>query len=273
MFAEYEPLRGTMLKSRPTTTLIMAMALVAVGASAVMSQDDAPLTLEDTDWELLQQAVAGALAPLAEGDEATLSLSAGQATGTGPCNDYSGTYALAGTSLTVGEIMVTQRFCDEQMADFETGYGQDLLQTASWAIEDGRLTLSDSDGGPLLVFDVATEAAILGSWAATEIADGGDEISPATADTEVTATFVDEGQMTGFDGCNDILATYELDGSGIAISGLETGELPCDDDLAALSADVHAALTSAVSWSTDEAGEALELQDAQGMALIRFARQ
>ncbi len=77
-----------------------------------------------------------------------------QITGTAGCNDYSASYTRSDDQLTLGELTVTQKTCD----DPEGVMGQEseylsMLATAGAVIESARtLELLTSDGTPLLLY-------------------------------------------------------------------------------------------------------------------------
>jgi hypothetical protein len=89
--------------------------------------------------------------------DATLRLEDGIATGTGGCNTFSGSYTLEDDELRFGEsFAVTRKVCPEEPMAVEDAYLANLPLTASWAIEDGVLSLADADSAPLLDFEQAT---------------------------------------------------------------------------------------------------------------------
>ena len=87
--------------------------------------------------------------------DATLLLQDGQASGSGGCNTFNGTYVLDGTSLTFGdEISTTLMLCEEAVQAVEDAYLAALPEVAGWAISGGVLTLTDDVGTVLLTFEV-----------------------------------------------------------------------------------------------------------------------
>jgi heat shock protein HslJ len=111
-------------------------------------------SLENTHWRLVSFGDLGSDQVPVEGSLVTLILANGQAGGYGGCNSYSGTYQVEGDSITFGEMVRTERACeDERITEQEGRYLQALESVARFERTDNLLVLSDADGNGLLVFE------------------------------------------------------------------------------------------------------------------------
>ena len=143
-----------MIRNRPLATLLAAAILVL--APAMASAQDTILSPEGTTWKLTSYAPDGDIIPVPFGVSATLLLLAGQASGSGGCNTFSGTYQLAGPSLTFGDdVSQTFKLCvDEDVQAVEEAYLAALPRVAGWTLIGNALQLSDGQGRILLTFEV-----------------------------------------------------------------------------------------------------------------------
>jgi heat shock protein HslJ len=77
----------------------------------------------------------------------------------------------------------------------------------------------------------------------------------------------DSGSVAGSGGCNRLFGTYALTGNGLRFSGLGSTKMACPD------MEIETAFTQALervdTWRI--AGAELQLHDAQGVVLLRFA--
>lgn len=132
--------------------MLLAGALVISAPGAAIAQDE-PGGPDDTRWDLTSYAVDGELVAVPWTVDATLLLESGAATGNNGCNQFSGSYVLEGEVLTFGDAFtMTQKACTEAAASVEGGYMGNLPMSATWAIAEGVLQLSDDTGNVVLEF-------------------------------------------------------------------------------------------------------------------------
>ena len=120
-------------------------------------------TLEGTTWVLAKKTELGAEL----GDVvASATFTNGTVSGTSGCNTYNGPYKVDGDKLTIGPNLVsTQMACGPAETAVEKVFLERLPKVASYSIAGSTLTLADSGGEALLVFDASVGAeAIVGSW-------------------------------------------------------------------------------------------------------------
>jgi heat shock protein HslJ len=109
---------------------------------------------------------------------------------------------------------------------------------------------------------------------ATGINDQKEEAGVVTSavTAQVSAEFSPDGDLTGFDGCNDYFTTYVVEGDAISISEMVgTTRMACpSDEHAETSQWYYGALANATTWSVDAAGN-LELRDPDGSLQVGYA--
>ena len=135
-------------------TILLAITMGAALPAATAAQDEA-LSPEGTDWRLSSYLAGGEVTAVPFGISASLLLEGGQASGSGGCNTFSGTYQLDGSSLTFSEeFATTLKLCAEDVQAVEDAYLSALPAVAGWSVAGDVLQLSDSFGATLLTFEV-----------------------------------------------------------------------------------------------------------------------
>jgi len=102
--------------------------------------------LDGTRWTLLELN-EGQPAPADAG--VTLSFGDDQFSGSGGCNNYTGSFSLGDPNpfvMTMGPIAATQKSCPEPTHGQETAYLTALGKVTQWSYVYGRLALYDADG-------------------------------------------------------------------------------------------------------------------------------
>ena len=97
--------------------------------------------------------------PLIPGTSITADFSDnGKITGTAGCNQYFASYALSGSSLSIGSAGSTKMYCSspEGTMEQETAYLLLLEQAATWSLDGDTLELRDTTGTVILVYTLFT---------------------------------------------------------------------------------------------------------------------
>jgi heat shock protein HslJ len=97
-----------------------------------------------------------------------------------------------------------------------------------------------------------------------------DTASQTEIDGEITAVF-QEGQLTGFAGCNNYFGNYEAEGANLTLGPIGSTRKACQEAQNQRETEFLAALEAIATYRI--AGEALELLDASGKARITLASQ
>lgn len=117
-------------------TAFLLLFLVAACAS-----QDTAASLDGTSWTLTTSSAI------------TLRFAEGNATGSGGCNQYRGTYTQSGATLTLGPVASTKRACvDPEGNRRETEYLDALSRVTAYEISGDRLLLRDAVGTTVLEF-------------------------------------------------------------------------------------------------------------------------
>ena len=198
----------------------------------------------------------------------------GQMGGSAGCNRYFASYTIDGGNLTIGQAGSTMMACEpvevmEQEAHFLTALGA----AATWQIEGDMLTISDADGAPVVTFQASEMASLTGgTWSATNYNNGKEAVVSLVADSAITATFTEDGQLNGSAGCNNFMTSYTLDGQNITIQPAATTRKMCPGEGVMEQETLFlTALTTAATWSIS--GNELELRTADGALVAHFVTQ
>lgn len=139
--------------SRIAQRLLWAVLVVLLGAGCLV----AFLTLggsglEGTSWRLMTW-------PEPTVDPADFTITAsfadGQINGTAAVNSYSGECAVGGIKFSPGAIARTEMAGEPEAMEAESVYFDLLAQAETYVVEDDVLTIRDSSGTALLVFERA----------------------------------------------------------------------------------------------------------------------
>ncbi len=122
----------------------------------------APADLVGTNWTLESFHMADAVSSVIAGTTITAVFGEdGNLAGSAGCNHYFATYALTGTSLSVGPVGSTKMYCNAPgVMQQEINFLALLNQTKTITIEGDRLTLADTNGAALLSFGSAGQVAV-----------------------------------------------------------------------------------------------------------------
>lgn len=192
----------------------------------------------------------------------------GRVAGSTGCNQYSGSYTVEGDSLELGQLASTQMACAPPADRIEQSYVAALDRVARWRLDGDELVLSDADGAEVLRYAPATPA---GEWQVTGLLRGDASVSPLTG-TELTAAFGRDGSLSGSAGCNRYTAAYTTDKGSIEIEQPAGTRMACAEPPGVMEQEAAylAALPTAVRYRL--AGSVLQLLDADGKALVTYAR-
>jgi heat shock protein HslJ len=137
----------------------------------------------------------------------------GTVSGSTGCNAFTATYTARGESLDLGEVVSTRVACVAPRDETERTFVAALELVAAWRMDESALALLDANGRQLLRF---TSPTILGDWVVTALRRGEAMSSPIWG-TRITASFADDGTLSGFGGCNDYRTTYTAERGEVEI--------------------------------------------------------
>jgi heat shock protein HslJ len=145
--------------------------------------------------------------------------------------------------------------CAPPAYEVERAYLAALERVAAWRLDDVVLVLLDGDDAELLRYEQATP---VGDWEVAAFLNGNAVSSPLPG-TQLTASFADDGTLTGSAGCNTYRTSFTTDQGEIEIDGPATTRKTCPEPegvmeqeaayLAALPTATHYGSTAARSRS------------------------
>lgn len=256
-------------------TVVMATLLtvgMVVPGGPTLAQSNAPtdagIPLEGTNWQLTGVAGAADQAGI-PAMEADLILTGGHASGFGGCNQFMASYTLDGTALSFGEPASTKMACDDAKMSFESVYLGALPTVASYTISGETLELLDGSGAPALTYAAAPGASasgaptsIVGAWTVTQLNNGNQGVESVSGPVPLTVTFLADGSVQGFGGCNSFGGPYVVGTDTIGIGPLNSTMMACGDPADQTEQQLLTALQASTAWSLR--GDQLELRDTTG---------
>jgi heat shock protein HslJ len=238
--------------------LLLAL-LAGCGEDEVAASD--PAALRDEAWVLSSGIdVAGweEFAPSATFTQADMSGSSG-------CNRYRAPYTVDGDRMRLGAMATTKMACPGLGGEVEQAFTTELERVSRWAVDEGELVLYDGDDERLR-FRTASPA---GRWEVTGIRLP-DSVSSPLPGTTLTATFGDDGKLSGNAGCNPYSTTYTTEGDTIEIAPPAAGEAACEKAIMEQEQAYLQALPTAATYTVD--GSILTLLKPDGTIVATFAR-
>ncbi len=192
--------------------------------------------------------------------------------GTSGCNSYSTTFGTDGNKMIVDPIIAaTMMACPDPIMQQEMAYLTALQAAATYQMSGDSLALMDAGGAELMTFTAKTPVELVGSsWQVTNYNNGNNGVTTLIIGTEMTATFGEDGQVTGSAGCNNYFAGYETDGNSISIGMPGATMMMCaePEGIAEQEMQYLAALQTAATYSIDL--NRMEMRTAEGATAVIF---
>ena len=177
------------------------------------------------------------------------------------CNQILGTYAQSGASLTLQLGPTTLVACPPgSQADVFT---RDLGNVATYVFSAGNLVLNLRADAGNMIFDAQPVASLTDTaWQVQSYNNGRGGVVTTLQNTQLTATFDAQGNISGSAGCNSYRGTYIVDGTQLSIGPLATTRRACPEPVMQQENEFLAALGATSQYSI--AGDRLTLRDADG---------
>jgi heat shock protein HslJ len=156
----------------------------------------------------------------------------------------------------------------------ETRFLSLLPYARSVSLSDGRLNIRDAGGNTVLVFSpMVSQSSLTGSWHLSSYASGSSSLIPVTSGTSITATFGNDGRLSGSAGCNQYSSTYTTSRSSFTVGQVATTLLFCDEPAGIMEQENRflALLPSVTHYQVS--GRQLILTDAADEKALVFTRQ
>ena len=242
------------------SALLLALSLAAGcgsddGNSMATGDGAEPASFSGIPWKL----VSGLDVEGVEEAPPSATFENGYVGGSTGCNHYSGPFTIDGDSLEIGMVISTQIACPPPADAVERAYLAALGEVAGWRMDGDALVLVNGGGDELLRYEAASP---VGDWEATSIQTG-DALASPVPGTTITATFADDGTLSGSAGCNQYTGSYTLDGGAIEIGPLAATKKACSapEGVMEQEAAYLAALPTATHFRIDAGGLALLAAD------------
>jgi len=194
----------------------------------------------------------------------------GQMGGNGGCNQYFAGYTVDGGNLTISQAGSTMMACEPvEIMDQEAQFLTALTTAAAWQMNGEQLVILNAAGDAVVTFQAAAEQSLAGtSWSAVNI-NIGTAVSTLLPDTVITATFGEDGQLTGSAGCNNYFASYTVDGGNLTIGQAGSTMMACEPaEIMTQETAYLTSLANAATWSIEN-GQ-LRILDAEGSIVAVF---
>jgi heat shock protein HslJ len=141
------------MKSKLLASLLLTAALGVVLALGGCSASKTDMAALEGSWKLDSFGGTGALVPADPSVVSDLTLKAGQASGSGGVNSFSGTYqASADSKISFGPLAATAMAGPPAAMDQESKYFAALAKVQRYDFNQGNLVLGDAGNNTLLVF-------------------------------------------------------------------------------------------------------------------------
>ncbi len=208
--------------------LITVLTLVA---SACLGSDFADSV--EGAWQMTTGTVDGQPIPAPESHPITITFQGDQVSGTASCNGYGGTFQIDGSSISIGELAMTEMACSpEETMEAEAMFSDAITRVDTVSI-DGALTLS-ADGVEMVFekLEPVPEEELTGTrW----ILDGlirGDVVTSPVAGSEAFIELSSDGSATGDTGCRPFSGRYIIEGAEVLMPELAADGHECEPDFA-----------------------------------------
>ena len=134
------------------------------------------------------------------------------------CNQYFGVYQQDGDALEIAVGGMTKVACPEPIMAQKKAYLAALGEAAAFEIGDDQLAIANADGEAILTYTADQPPELVGvDWQLLSYNNGKGGLASSRATELITAAFGEDGKLTGFSGCNNYHAAYEVDGAAISI--------------------------------------------------------
>jgi heat shock protein HslJ len=247
--------------------LVLPFALIA----AACTSGDGGASPTDNAWQATGIAGSdGTLTAPVDIAAPTMSLVDGTADGNASCNQYSGTYEIDGSSITFGPMISTQMFCDgQELMDQEMAFLAALEKVDGWAIEDGVLSLTSGDA-TVLTFAAISQDLAGTSWDLLGYNNRTGGFESVYGDEPPTASFGEDGTLSGSAGCNQYNASWKTGDDGtIEIGPAAVTRMACPDEQLTMQETRYLELLELATTYT-VSGTLLEVFDADGKRILQY---
>jgi heat shock protein HslJ len=227
-------------------------------------------TLEGPTWVLKSYDATGKMTDVPQDVYADAAFKGGTVNGSGGCNVFSGSYTASGSALTIGPLATTMMSCEPAKNDVETAYLAALGKSATYTATADTLTIYDSAGTEILLYNAGSPNAITGvTWHVLSYNNGKQAVVSVINGTDPTAVFGTDGTVSGNGTCNNYHGPYSTKDDTIKIGPLASTLMACADPAQQDQETQYlVALQSAATFQVK--GKHLEMRTADGAIAAEF---
>ncbi len=223
-------------------------------------------TIEGVRWILTGYEADGGIRGVPDNPTVDAIFTGGTVSGSGGCNSYTAPYTVAGSKLTIGQIASTLMMCEGVPGTVESAYFAALQRAASFTATATDLQIIDESGKAVLFYRAGPSNPLVGAWTVTGYNNGAGGVVSPTIGTSLTATFGEDGTLSGSAGCNTYNGTYALTGQAIAIGPLATTRKACEEPVMAQETAFLAALQAVTGYRINGEIVTLTMPDGENVA-------
>ncbi|MDJ0752827.1 MAG: META and DUF4377 domain-containing protein [Ardenticatenaceae bacterium] len=223
---------------------------------------EAASNLDGTAWDLIEmdgQPVERLITIRFEGREVS---------GSDGCNSFGGSYTVSGSTISFDSsgFFATQMACEPDVMDMGARYLAVLVTAESFVLENDTLTINTAEGD--LVYEKPIPATIENTrWVLGGTLVGGDAFVRTAIDSEIFIK-LEDGQVSGFTGCNNLMGSYTLEGNFLSFGPLATTKKACEAERNEREAIVLEWLEKTAVVEVER--QVMGLSDENGMLLMNF---
>lgn len=250
----------------------LGVALFLLAACQQATEPAVAMDLAGTGWILSS---LGGAPPLAD-TAVTLEFGTdGTVAGSDGCNRFTTSYTQDGAALTITQPAAsTMMACAEPVMDQAAASQEALAAAETFSATGQELILVDGDGNELAAFTVVSQELGGSSWIVTMYNNGREAVVGVIDGPELTASFGDDGEISGTAGCNSYVASYDADADAgtIAIGEIGLTDMACEEPegIMAQEQEFLAALAMAATYRIQ--GNTLELRTADDALAVIMQR-
>jgi len=248
----------------------MRLAIFLFTALACATGPGQSATLSGTTWQW-QQTLMNNDEKFVPGNPARYSVqfnANGSVTVRADCNRVSGTYTVDGSAIAIALGPSTLAACPED--SLGERFASQLAGAALLFFKNGDLYLDLKYDSGTMRFGAGSSELAGTSWVVVGHNNGRGGMVSSITSTQMTATFGEDGSVSGSGGCNRYNAKYRVDGNHLSIGPPIATRRFCaaPESIMEQEQQYLAALGTATSYRMT--GDTMELRDDKGSMVARF---
>jgi len=190
--------------------------------------------------------------------------------GTAGCNQYSAGYTTtASNGITITQPTMTLMACANNVMQQETQYLALMQKATKFEIAGDQLTLFDSSGTKLLIYNKHIPVPLAGTWNLFNYNNGKGGIQSVMIGSTTNAVFGSDWKLSGTGGCNQYSAGYTTTASnGITITQPTSTMMACADPIMQQETQYLSLLPTAAKYEIS--GDQLTLFNSAGTKILIY---